>query len=153
MCSIPDQGTRISHAAGHGQQILNIIIIFKVIFLKRNKEIKYSVCLPGSTTYKIVYGLLLLLSHSVLSNSLRPHGLQCIRLPRPSLSPRACSNSCPLSRWCCLILCRPLLLLPSVLPSIRVFFQRVSSSHQVAKVLELQPQHQYLQWIFRTDFP
>ena len=32
-----------------------------------------------------------------------------------------------------LILCRPLLLLPSTLPSIRVFFQGVSSSHQVAK--------------------
>ena len=31
------------------------------------------------------------------------------------------SNSCPLSRWCHLILCHPLLLLPSVFPSIRVF--------------------------------
>ena len=32
-----------------------------------------------------------------------------------------CSNSCPLSRWCHLILCCPLLLLPSIFPSIRVF--------------------------------
>ena len=32
------------------------------------------------------------------------------------------------------------------------FFQWVSSSHQVAKVLELQLQHQSFQWIFRTDF-
>ena len=31
-------------------------------------------------------------------------------------------------------------------------FQWVNSSHQVAKVLELQPQHQSFQWIFRTDF-
>ena len=31
-------------------------------------------------------------------------------------------------------------------------FQWVGSSHQVAKVLELQLQHQYCQWIFRTDF-
>ena len=31
-------------------------------------------------------------------------------------------------------------------------FQWVSSSHQVAKVLEFQLQHQYYQWIFRTDF-
>ena len=30
-------------------------------------------------------------------------------------------------------------------------FQWVSSSHQVAKVLKLQLQHQYFQWIFRTD--
>ena len=32
-------------------------------------------------------------------------------------------------------------------------FQGVSSIHQVAKVLELQLQHQSFQWIFRTDFP
>ena len=32
--------------------------------------------------------------------SLRPHGLQHARLPCPSLTPRACWNSCPLSRWC-----------------------------------------------------
>ena len=31
-------------------------------------------------------------------------------------------------------------------------FQWVSSSHQVAKVLELQLQHQSFQWMFRTDF-
>ena len=39
-------------------------------------------------------------SHSVMSNSLRPHGLQHTRLPCPSPSPGACSNSCPLSQWC-----------------------------------------------------
>ena len=33
------------------------------------------------------------------------------------------------------------------------FFKWVSSSHQVAKVLEFQLQHQSFQWIFRTDFP
>ena len=48
-----------------------------------------------------------------------------------------------------LILCCPLLLLPSVFPSISVF-QWVSSLHQVAKVLELQ--HQSFQWIFMVDF-
>ena len=39
-------------------------------------------------------------SHSVMSNSLRPHGLQHARLPCPSPTPRAHSNSCPWSRWC-----------------------------------------------------
>ena len=39
-------------------------------------------------------------SHSVMSNSLQTHGLQHARLPCPSPSPGACSNSCPLSRWC-----------------------------------------------------
>ena len=32
--------------------------------------------------------------------ALGPHGLQLTRLPCPSPSPRACSNSCPLSQWC-----------------------------------------------------
>ena len=39
-------------------------------------------------------------SHSVVSNSLWPHGLQHARLPCPSPTPGACSNSCPLNRWC-----------------------------------------------------
>ena len=44
--------------------------------------------------------LLLLFSCSVTSDSLQPHGLQHARLPCPSPTPGACSNSCPLSRWC-----------------------------------------------------
>ena len=39
-------------------------------------------------------------SHSVLSNSLWPHGLQHARLPCLSQNPRVCSNSCPLNLWC-----------------------------------------------------
>ena len=35
----------------------------------------------------------------VVSDSLRPHGLQHARLPWPSPTPRAFSNSCPSSRW------------------------------------------------------
>ena len=62
-------------------------------------------------------------SHSVVSDSLRPHGLPHARPPCPSPIPRVYSNSCPLSWWC-----HPtthplssLLLLPSIFPSIRVF--------------------------------
>ena len=44
--------------------------------------------------------VLLLFSHSVVSDSLWPHGLQHTMLPCCSPSPRACSNSCPLSQWC-----------------------------------------------------
>ena len=47
-----------------------------------------------------MWELLSLFSFSVVSNSLWPHGLQHTRLPSPSLSSGACSNSCPLSRWC-----------------------------------------------------
>ena len=55
-------------------------------------------------------------SRSVVSDSLRPHGLQHARPPCPSPTPRACSNSWPSHH---LILCRPLLP-PSIFPSIRV---------------------------------
>ena len=43
---------------------------------------------------------LFLFSHSVMSDSLWPHGLQHTRLPCPSPSPGVCLYSCPLSRWC-----------------------------------------------------
>ena len=39
-------------------------------------------------------------SHTVVSDSLQPHGLQHTRLPCPSPTPGACSNSCPSSWWC-----------------------------------------------------
>ena len=39
-------------------------------------------------------------SHSVMSDSLWPHGLQHARPPCPSPTPRVDSNSCPLSWWC-----------------------------------------------------
>ena len=43
---------------------------------------------------------LFLFSCSVMSDSLKPHGLQHARLPCPSLSPGDCSKSHPLSQWC-----------------------------------------------------
>ena len=63
-------------------------------------------------------------SRSVVSDSLQPHELQHARLPCPSPTPGAYSNSHPSSRLMPanhLILCRPLLLLLSIFPSIRVF--------------------------------
>ena len=82
------------------------------VHLKMVKMINFVMCF-----------LLLLFSPSILSNSLWRHGLQHARVPCPSPILRACSNSCPLSQWWSnhLILCRPLLLLPSIIPSIRVF--------------------------------
>ena len=61
-------------------------------------------------------------SYSVVSNSLRPHGLQHTRPPCPSPPPRVYSNSCPLSPRChpTISSCCPLLP-PSIFPSIRVF--------------------------------
>ena len=48
----------------------------------------------------ILYFCFLLFIQDVISNSLRPHGLQHARLPCVSLFPRVCSDSCLLSQWC-----------------------------------------------------
>ena len=66
----------------------------------------------------------LLFGCSVVSDSLPPHGLQYTRLPCHSPSPRACSNSVSIKSVMPsnhLILRHPLLLLPSIFPSIKVF--------------------------------
>ena len=62
-------------------------------------------------------------SHSVVSDSLRPYGLWRARPPCPSPTPRVYPDSCPLSRWChpATSSFHPLLFLPSIFPSIRVF--------------------------------
>ena len=68
---------------------------------------------------------LILFSRSVTSDFLRRHGLQHARLLCSPLSPRGCSNLCPLSQWYYplpLILCHSLLLWPLVIPSIKFFF-------------------------------
>ena len=49
---------------------------------------------------QVAFNLSVLFSHSVVSDSLRPCGLQHARLPCPSPVPGVYSNSCPLSRWC-----------------------------------------------------
>ena len=59
-----------------------------------------------------------------MSNSLWLHEPQHARPPYPSLAPGVHPNPCSLSRWChptIFILCHPLLPLPSIFPSIRVF--------------------------------
>ena len=63
-------------------------------------------------------------SHSVVSDSLRPHGLQHARPPCPSPTPGVYSKLMSIESVMPsnhLILCHPLLLLPSIFPSIRVF--------------------------------
>ena len=63
-------------------------------------------------------------SRTIMSDSLRPYGLQHARLPYPSPPPRAYSDSCPLSRWYHPTISSSVVLLflpPSILPSTRVF--------------------------------
>ena len=78
--------------------------------------------LPGYLTSLPGYLSSVQFSPSVVSDSLRPHGLQHTRPPCPSPTPRVYSNLCPMvmpSNH--FILCCPLLLPPSIFPSIRVF--------------------------------
>ena len=62
-------------------------------------------------------------SHSDMSNSLRPHEVQHVRPPCPSPTPEVHPNPHPLTWWChpTISSCHPLLLLPTIFPSIRVF--------------------------------
>ena len=94
-------------------------------------------------------------SHTVVSNSLRPHGLQHTRLPCPSLSPGVCSDSCPLSQWCHPTISSSITTSPpaSIFPSIRVF-----SSQSVLHIrwpnywsfsISINPSNEYS---VRTDF-
>ena len=71
-----------------------------------------SISLTDTHMHKKLFGLIMLaycvvicnssvqFSHSVMSDTSWPQGLQQASLPCPSPSPRACSNSCPLSWWC-----------------------------------------------------
>ena len=91
--------------------------------------------------------------HSVTKSCLTlcdPHGLHHTRIP----CPRVCSNSCPLSQWCH----------PTISSSVSPFSSCPQSFPaswsfpmswlfaKVAKVLELQLQHQSFQWKYRVDF-
>ena len=109
----------------------------------------------ASWNWGFPFSLLLQFSRSVVSDSLQPHGLQHARLPCPSLSPRVCSKSGPLSQWyhpTTSFSVAPLFLLPSVFPSIRVFSNQSALRIRWQKILELQLQHQFFQWIFSVDF-
>ena len=81
-------------------------------------------------------------SSSVMSNFLRPHGLQHTRISSSSPTPRACSNSCPLSHWCHPTISSSVTPFCSCLQSFPASgsLPRVNSSHQVSKVLEFQLQ-------------
>ena len=68
--------------------------------------------------------------------------------PCPSISSWVCSNSCPLIQWCQPTISSSTPTPPPFLPALNLFqhqgiFQWVGSLHQVAKVLELQLEHQF----------
>ena len=123
---------------------------------KRNKTEPHLQINPLSSLHVLVRSslhMLLLFSHQVIFSSLPPRGLQHTRLPCPSPSPGVRSNSCPLSRWCFLVISSSVAQFSFCFQSSQHqgLFQWAGTLHQVAKVLELQLQHQSFQWIFRVD--
>ena len=94
-------------------------------------------------------------SCSVVSDTLEHHELPHARLPCPSLCPRVCSDSDV--HWVSDAIqpshpLQPSFSLAFNLSQHEGLFQSVSSSYQVAKVLELQLQQQSFQWLFRVRF-
>ena len=63
------------------------------------KQVESDTILYGCTVSEKVWDISVQFSRSVMSDSWWAHGLQLARLPCPSSTPGACSNSCPLSRW------------------------------------------------------
>ena len=80
----------------HHHSRLDIYLVIKEWGIGRHVQTLGSV---STCSYPPSYKKLLFF-HWVTSNSLQPQGLQHTRLPCPSLSLRACSISCPSSRWC-----------------------------------------------------
>ena len=89
-----------------------------------------------------------------MSETLRPHGLQHVRLPCPSLPPGVCSGSCPLSWWC-----------HSAISSSVAYFSTCSQSFPASgsfsiswlfalggQIIGASASAPVFQWIFRVDF-
>ena len=93
-------------------------------------------------------------SHSVVSNSLQPHGLHHTRPPYPSPTPRTYSKSCSLSQWCHPTISSSVILFSSCLQAflasgsfpVTQFFASGDKSIGVSAAAWV------LQWIFMTDF-
>ena len=90
---------------------------------------------------------------SVACNSLQPYESQHARPPCPSPTSGAYSNSCPSSWWCHPAISSSVIPFSSCPQSLlhQGVCQWACSSHEVAKVLEFQLQHQSFQWTPRTD--
>ena len=98
--------------------------------------------------------LILWLSHSVMSYSLQPHGLQHARLPCPSPSLTVWSNSCPLSWWCHPTFSSFVVPFSSSLQSFPASGSFLMSQLFTSggKSIEFQLHYQSFQWIISIDF-
>ena len=118
--------------------------------LVSTQEISWDLWLPDTHMYNEDKFLCHCCSVTKYCSTLWQHGLLC-----SSLCLVLCSNLCPLNQWCHLTIYLYFLLPPVLFPfnlsQHQDLFQWAGSSHQVDKVLELQPQHQFFQSVFRVD--
>ena len=83
----------------YSHRLLNLY--FELSFFGRSFLTLYCIMCPMKTRIFTVFIFVSVQSsHSIMSDSLQPHGLQDARLPCPSPIHRACSNSCPSGQWC-----------------------------------------------------
>ena len=131
--------------------------------------------LPFATTWMNLEGIMQSEIHPTRKrNAVWYHSLCCCLVAKscpticdstdgsaPGLPPGVCPSSCPLNWWCLPAVPSSVTFFPSAFSSSQPqgLFQWVGCSHQMAEVLELQLQHQSLQWIsqwilisFRTDW-
>ena len=125
----PPGSSRLPGSSVHG------ILQERIIFLTQgsNPDLLCLSCIGRLVLYHLCH-LGVQFSHSVMSDSLWPHGLQHTRPPCPSPTPGACSNSCPSNRWYCPITSFSVIPFSSCLQYFPAsgLFQWVHSSHQVA---------------------
>ena len=122
-----------------------LILVYLCLFSRKKQK-------SPNTEIRIVTSIQF--SHSVMSNSLQPHGLQHARPHCPSPTPRACSNSCPLNWWCHPTITFSVIPFSSCLQTFQHqgLFQWVTFLHHMAKVLGVLVSTSAFRWIFRTDF-
>ena len=125
------------------------IHILKTLFISLYHSLTYYFCssLMFMFQNQRASNIQLQFSCSVISDSLRPHELQHSRPPCSSPTPGVHPNPRPLRQWCHPINSSsviPFFSCPQSFPA-KGLFKRVSSSHQLAKVLEFQFQHHSFQ--------
>jgi len=127
---------------------IDILDVFQVYCLSTpaGSEIGFLDSTPGF--------ILLLLTSSVMSGYLWPHGLQHTRPLCPSPSPGACSNSCPLSPWCHPTISISVVPFSSCLQSFPASesFPMSQFFKSGGQSIGASAQHQSFHWISRVDF-
>ena len=140
---------------------VDILLLFFFLTMASNEVLAmgYQVELQSRSVHQRPFTFSHCCSVAVLSDSLQLHGLKHARLPCPSPSPGACSNSCALSRWCHPTISSSVTPFSSCLQSFLASgsFPMSQLFTSGGQILELQLQHQsfseYSALIsFRTDW-